>query len=421
MKLLHKTALYLLLAALPIVLGGVFLLRYYIHRDVLHEIDELLSSELVQVQERLHQHPPDATDLPGWDPNVRITLATSALQPRHTFKDTVTVNPKEKEQALVRMLQASYADGNRYYVLTLQQSYLEFDEIASAVSVGVTVCFLVVVVLLIGADVLVTRRIWHPFYGILTTLEQFRIDLPDETAFPVSDVTEFKLLSQSLEAMSRRSRHQYAQQKQFTDNASHEMQTPLSVLAFELDLLQQSERLDEADLDRIQRSQQEIQRLSAMNQSLLLLAKIDNQQFAHHDAVNIGELVNNVLDNYLDYVAHKGITINRMIKNGPTWNLNRQLAEVLFSNLIKNAVRHGEPNRSIWVHVGSHSFIITNEGDPLPFPEEQIFHRFVRNQALPQSTGLGLALVKEIAEQYGMTVTYNYALSMRRHMFQVDF
>ncbi|GAB4038542.1 sensor histidine kinase [Spirosoma gilvum] len=421
MKLLHKTTLYLLLAALPIALGGVFLLKAYIHRDMLHEIDELLASELVQVKEQLRLHPPDTADLPGWDPTIRITRISVKVPTTLTYTDTVAFTAREHERELVRMLRTTYAIGGQTYSISLQQSYLEFDEIASTVSVGVIVCFLIVITLLVLADVVVTRRIWQPFYGIIHQLQQYRVDGPDEASFPVSDVHEFTLLSQSLDEMSRRTRHQYAQQKQFTDNASHEMQTPLSVLSFELDLLQQSPGLNEADLNRIGRSQQEIKRLSAMNQSLLLLAKIDNHQFAHHDLVNIGELVNQLIDNYSDYTAHRGITLNRMIKVGPTRNLNRQLAEVLFSNLIKNAIRHGDAHSSIFVQVGTNSFIITNEGDPLPFPEEQLFRRFVRNQALPQSTGLGLALVKEIAAQYGMTVNYNYATSMRRHMFQVDF
>ncbi|GAB3788691.1 HAMP domain-containing sensor histidine kinase [Spirosoma horti] len=421
MKLLHKTTLYLLLAALPIALGGVFLLNAYIHRHMLYEIDELLASELVQVKARLRQHPPQATNVPYWDPTIRITRITPLRPVSPVYMDTIAFDPVEKEQVPVRMLRAGYSIGGQQYTISLMQSYLEFDEIASAVSVGVIVCFLFVVTLLVLADVVVTRRIWQPFYGIIHHLEQFRVDGPNEVAFPVSDVAEFKLLSQSLDEMSRRTRQQYAQQKQFTDNASHEMQTPLSVLSVELDLLQQSEGLNEADLDRIHRSQQEIKRLSAMNQSLLLLAKIDNHQFAQQDSVNIGELVNQLLDNYLDYVAHKGITVNRLIEKGPTRPMSRQLADVLFLNLIKNAVRHADSGSSIVVQVGATSFSITNEGDPLPFPEEQLFRRFVRNQALLQSTGLGLALVKEIADQYGMRVTYTYVSSMRRHLFQVDF
>lgn len=421
MKLLHKTALYLLLAALPITLGGVFLLNAYIHRYMLHEVDELLLSSLMQVKEQLSQRPPLATELPGWDPNVRVKRIPSSLQIKTTYADSVGFDPREKQWVPLRMLRATYTVGRQRYLITLQQSYAEFDEIASALSVGVIVCFLAVVLLLLLLDVLVSRRIWRPFYGIIDQLQTYRVDGTQDAEFPVSNVAEFTLLSQSLDEMSRRTRRRYAQQKQFTDNASHEMQTPLSVVSFELDLLQQSERLDETDLDRIQRAQQEIRRLSAMNQSLLLLAKIDNHQFSQNESVNIGELVTQLLDNYTDFAVHRGLAVTRLINQGPYRLLNRQLAEVLFSNLIKNAFRHGAANSSVFVQVTTTRFTITNEGDPLPFPDDQLFGRFVRNQALPQSTGLGLALVKEIAEQYGMSVHHTYVSGMRRHMLQVDF
>ncbi|WP_375448343.1 sensor histidine kinase [uncultured Fibrella sp.] len=422
MKLLHKTALSLLLASLPIALGGVFLLNYYIHRYILHEIDELLLIELTQVKEQLNQHPPAATYFPGWDPNVRVSIATRPQhQPDAVFKDSSAFNALEKEQMPVRMLRSTYSVGSRTYTITLQQSYLEFDEIASALSVGVIVCFLLVVLLLILTDVLVSRRIWQPFYKIIRQLQQYRIDQPEETVFPDSDVSEFGLLSKSLDEMSRRTRHQYAQQKQFTDNASHEMQTPLSVLSFELDLLQQSKQLTETDLDRIQRSQQVIKRLSAMNQSLLLLAKIDNHQFARNESVNIGELIAHLVANYSDFMAHKGMSVTQSIDSSVCRPLNRQLADVLFSNLIKNAVRHGDPDSTIRIQVNAASFMISNEGEPLPFPQQYLFQRFIRNQALAQSTGLGLAIVKEIVEQYSMKVHYNYSPSMRRHTFQIMF
>lgn len=98
MKLLHKTTLYLLLAAFPIALGGVFLLNAYIHRYMLYEIDELLASELVQVKARLRQHPPHATNMPYWDPTIRITRTTPLRPVSPVYIDTIAFDPVEKNR-----------------------------------------------------------------------------------------------------------------------------------------------------------------------------------------------------------------------------------------------------------------------------------------------------------------------------------
>ncbi|GAB4043209.1 sensor histidine kinase [Spirosoma jeollabukense] len=421
MKLVQKTTRYIFLALLPFALGGVFLLNYFIHQTISTEIDELLLSEFEQVKQNLRQHPPDATTLRNWDHNLQIAIATNTSTSSPILIDTTLVDPLDNEVVRVRKLLATYAVKQQYYVITLHQPYLEFDEIAHILSMGIIICFLALVAILLLFEAVILQRIWRPFYTIIGQLMKYRIDQSKPVTFPISDVDEFALLSRSLEEMTRRSGHQYHQQKQFADNASHEMQTPLSILSFELDLLQQSSQLTEADLNRIQRSQQTIKRLSSMNQSLLLLTKIDNQQFIQNESINISELTNQLIENYTDYAAHKGMVLNRLITDNPNRTMNRQLAFVLFSNLIKNAIRHGSSNTSILIQVTVHSFIITNQGDPLPFPEEDIFQRFVRNQALPQSTGLGLALVKEIANQYGMTVQYMYDAQIRRHIVEVTF
>ncbi|MBD2756124.1 sensor histidine kinase [Spirosoma validum] len=421
MKLIHKTTRYLLLVTLPIALAGTFLLDYLIHQTIHNEVDELLISELKQVKENLDRHPPDARGLLNWDHNLQITYATKSRTQSPVFTDTTLVDSIENKVVPVRMLRATHAVGSHYYAIRLHQPYLEFNEIAHILSIGIVICFVALVALLLLIETLIFRRILQPFYVIIQQLKKYRIDQSESLTFPTSDVDEFTLLSQSLDEMTQRAAHQYSQQKQFTDNASHELQTPLSILSFDLDLLQQSDRLSEADLQRIQRSQKTIKRLSSMNQALLLLTKIDNHQFIRSEPISISELINKLIDNYGDYAANKGITLERLIKEGPTISMNRQLAFILFSNLIKNAIRHGRPNSSILVQISTNSFSITNEGEPLPFSKEELFHRFVRNQALPHSTGLGLAIVKEIANQYGMSVQYTYASLIRRHIFEVTF
>ena len=122
MKLLHKTTLYLLLAAFPIALGGVFLLNAYIHRDMLYEIDELLASELIQVKEQLRQYPPTATNVPYWDPNIRITRTSSSRPVAPVYIDTIAFDPVEKERVPVRMLRSVYSVGGQNYTISIQQS-----------------------------------------------------------------------------------------------------------------------------------------------------------------------------------------------------------------------------------------------------------------------------------------------------------
>lgn len=421
MKLIHKTTRYLFLVTLPIALIGTLLLDYLIHQTINREIDELLINELEQVKENLDRHPPDARGILNWDHNLLIAYAAPSRAESPIFKDTTLFDSIENKAIAVRMLRATYAVRNQYYTIRLHQPYLEFNEIAHILSVGIVICFIGLVAFLLLLETLIFKRVLRPFYAIIRQLKKYRIDQSEDITFPVSDVEEFTLLSQSLDEMTQRAAHQYSQQKQFTDNASHELQTPLSILSFDLDLLQQSDRLSEADLQRIQRSQKTIKRLSSMNQALLLLAKIDNHQFIRSEPIHISELVNTLIDNYADYAANKGITLNQLNKKGPVISMNRQLAFVLFSNLIKNAIRHGRLNSSVLIEVSANSFIITNEGEPLPFPKEKLFHRFVRNQALPYSTGLGLAIVKEIANQYGMSIQYNYASLIRRHVFELSF
>lgn len=421
MKLIHKTSRYLLLVTLPIALVGVFLLDFLIHHIINKEIDELLMSELKQVQENLDRHPPDARGLLNWDHNLQITYATPSASHEPVFKDTTLFDSIENELLSVRMLRSTHRVGKHAYTIQLHQTYLEFNEIAHYLSIGIVACFLGLFAGLLLLETLIFKRILYPFYIIIEHLTKYRIDQGAGITLQPSDVDEFRLLSQSLHQMTHRAAHQFNQQKQFIDNTSHELQTPLTILSMDLDFLQQSDRLLEVDLQRIQRSQKMIKRLTSMNQALLLLTKIDNHQFIGSEPIPLSELVDGLIDNYKEYADNKGMTFERLDQQKPTVSMNRQLAIILFSNLIRNAIQHGRPNTSILIQGGTQSFRIVNEGAPLPFSREEIFQRFVRNQTLPHSTGLGLAIVKEIATQSGMQIQYEYAPSTQRHSFTLTF
>lgn len=421
MKLIHKTTRYLAMVTIPVALAGAVLLYFLIHQVINSEIDELLSSELKQVQENLDRHPPDTRGLLNWDHNLQITPAKTASLQQPVFTDTTLFDALENKVVSVRMLRAVHAVGKHYYAIRLHQPYLEFQEIAQYLSIGIALCFMALFAILLFIGTLIFRRVLRPFYAIIAQLRHYRIDQQTALTLPASDVDEFSLLSQSITEMTQQAAHRYSQQQQFTDTTSHELQTPLSVLSTDLDLLQQSAGLSEADSQRIHRAQKTIRRLSSMNQSLLLLTKIDNQQFVQVEPVDIGRLIDELTDTLGDYAASKHMRFVRSDEHTHVITINRQLAFILVSNLIQNAIRHGRSGSSITITSGAKTYAISNQAEPLPFAHEDLFHRFVRNPALAQSTGLGLAIVKEIADQSGLGIDYAYSALAGEHTFTVTF
>ncbi|WP_317171678.1 sensor histidine kinase [Spirosoma profusum] len=382
-----------------------------------HEIDELLTSELRQVEETLDRHPPDHRGILNWDHNLQIAPVKAGSHQSPVFSDTTLFDPIENTVVPVRMLRATHAVGHHNYAIRLHQPYVEYHEIAHYLSIGIVLCFLVLFGVLLFVETLIFRRIFQPFYKIIQQLGHYRVDQGAAVAFPASEIDEFDLLSQSLTDMTQQAALQFSRQKQFTDHTSHEFQTPLSVLSTDLDLLQQSDRLSEEDTQRLHRSQKTIKRLSSLNQSLLLLTKIDNHQYGQLEPVDVGSLIGGVIDHFGDYADSKQMRFQRSDTQPHTLLMNRQLAYILFSNLVRNAIRHGRPSSTIFIQSNAHSYRIINEGAPLPFPQEQLFQRFVRNPALAQSTGLGLAIVKEIVDQYGLKIDYTYSPPTQQHIF----
>jgi signal transduction histidine kinase len=424
MKLLHKMMLNLVLVALPVALGGVWLFYSLIHAGIQYEVDEQLSSDLLTIRNQFQQggqHPVRTN-------NFRVDIDSAAVPIPPTFADTVEFDPRENEIVPVRRLiatvQASGETG-RFYRVAIRQPVGEFNEIARLLSIGVTVTFLVLLVMLMALNGWLIRRLWQPFYRLIDQLRHYRLetrsnDEPQPVSFSESTTDEFNQLSAALNTMSRNLQAQFLAQRQFTDNAAHEMQTPLAILGHELENLLDIEPLSMEQVTGIERAQDSIRRLVRLNKSLLLLTRIENHQFAGED-VNVTLIVDELARVYQDFASHHGLKWEYDLAPDIHQTMNPYLAEVLFSNLMQNAVRYTEPYAKVEMSLTPSYFQIQNPGAPLPFPAQQLFDRFIKNPAHPDSTGLGLALVQQIAQIFGMRVSYNYFPATNTHLFRVDF
>jgi signal transduction histidine kinase len=419
MKLPIKTALYLCLASFFIALGGVLILNWFIHKSMIYEIDEILVSHLELVESKLKELPKNQVTLFDIDENPHVEIVSPTLKIKQTFINSTEIDLVSNAPTPIRILKTTISTPYHNFLVTVKQPYAEFEEIATKLSVGVGICFLALIILMLILNFMVYRQLWKPFYRIIDKLRMYQVNKQSETSFPSESTEEFNLLSQTLQQMTERIDKQFRLQKQFTENASHEIQTPIAVISLALENLLQSEGLPEKELLQIQKSTEALQKISQLNKSLLLLTKIENNQFSEAVQVNMSELLTNLLSTYLTFAEHREIIIIQEIKPNQSLLINPYLAEILVGNLLKNAIRYNQKQGMINCSLNQHKLIIKNKGEALPFSSEQLFQRFVKHPNHPEATGLGLAIVHQIAECYALRLTYLFNEIENEHTFEV--
>ncbi|MCZ8214949.1 MAG: ATP-binding protein, partial [Cyclobacteriaceae bacterium] len=191
----------------------------------------------------------------------------------------------------------------------------------------------------------------------------------------------------------------------------------LAILNSKIDLLMQTE-LTEQQAELISAIQNSSQRLSKLNRNLLLLAKIDNQQFGQREAIDLTSVID-VFVNQLDEVIQQNqLNIQFDRHEQVTLHANRVLIEILISNLLTNAIRYAPHHSSILFSITQDQFYIENEGKAFKNPSS-LFNRFSKEDQSTFGTGLGLALVKQICMELSYGVDYTYVDN--RHRFSITF
>jgi signal transduction histidine kinase len=185
------------------------------------------------------------------------------------------------------------------------------------------------------------------------------------------------------------------------------MQTPLAIINSKLDLMIQDQGLGEKHLRQLQAMYDAVGRLSKLNQSLLLLTKIENNQFAHADPVALAPLIEEKMVQFEDLIRTRNLTVHTLLDNGKP-RMNAYLADILLNNLLINAIRHNREGGQLDIRLQEDLLLISNTGPAFLFDPTTIFDRFTKGSH-SDGTGLGLAIVKQICDNYGFPLLYSYS------------
>lgn len=304
------------------------------------------------------------------------------------------------------------------YRFTVETNIEETRETVAVIA-AITIFFFIIIVI---GFLMLTRRlsttIWKPFHNTLDKLKTFNLNNHTKIEFGITNTKEFEELNQSLKKLIAQNVSVYKTQKEFTENASHELQTPLAVLRNKIDILLQSDDLTERQYYIAEEMNNALTRSSRINKNLLLLAKIENSQFDNSELIGFDTLVVQSMDGLEEHFKEKHINAGSSIQSGVEVKGNTSLTEVLINNLIINAIRHTSPGGAIRVVLSKSSFEVRNSGGQA-LDTDLLFKRFSRMSADNSGSGLGLSIVQEISRLHGWVVKYNF--ENNEHIFSITF
>ena len=338
-----------------------------------------------------------------------IPVAYDSLYSQEQFDST------ELERINKRVLRSNILSGNESYLITIRVSLVETEDMLQSI---VTVQAILLLLLLGGLFLInrnLAKRIWKPFNNTLSKLHQYKVDQKENLQLEPTTVDEFSGLNDVLKELTFRAGQAYYLQKEFTENAAHELQTPLAIFKNKVEMLMQTNPLSSEQASLIEQLAAATERMVRLNRSLILLSKIENNQFQDIEEVSIGEQVRLFIHDHEEQLMEKQISMT--VIPGTSFNVsaNKALIEILISNLIGNAIRHNVPGGKVIASSGSSWLKIENTGKDKPIDISRIFGRFQKDSTDENSIGLGLEIVRKIATAYGFEI--NYAFQTGLHQF----
>jgi two-component system, OmpR family, sensor kinase len=418
MKLINiTTRYYIVLFVMVLALWSVafyFIMRHQIHNNS----DEVLFNRAHNIVSRMRANPSDLDTYPLADFSFSEISGTAfEMLPDDTYSDTLIYEGTDDEFDEYRKLVTKAAIGNQHYKLTVVKPMLESTEIFNTILETLLPLSVLMIVILILSARFLNQRLWQPFYRIIDFLSHYRIDQEARFNDEKLVVDEFDRLRLSMHALVVRNKEVFQQQKQFIENASHETQTPLAVIQSQLEVLLQSPDLSQNQAELIQSALNETDRLTKLNKALLLMSKIENQQFLETGSVDLHMLIERLVSYFDDKREKLKLTVKIISSQPAVIQANAILAEVLIGNLIKNAFRHNVAGGSINIRASSSLLVVENTGASIP-AAGRVFERFY-NGGEREGWGLGLAIVKKIVDMNHWTIEYSW--EDQKHRFCVKF
>jgi signal transduction histidine kinase len=405
MKLIDRFTLwYLFISAIVLVIGGMLVFNS-VQNEILTEEDRRLRDTVKLIASSLEKGT-EIDDIAGHQVVIEELPQTAALIPMHVTDTLAWFAPHQHYERELRAT-ASYKIKDKHYFISASNLIAESDDLLNGVVVSLRWTFVLLLLIVGISSRLISNWVLKPFQNTLQVIQSFHLKQQSPIELMPTRTREFKTLNQFLKKMTTKALEDYRSLKEFSENASHELQTPLAIIRGKLELLM-DQAIDDNQARLILEAHNAVDKLSKINKSLTLLTKLENQEFEAIHPINFSKLTEDTLHSFNELIEMKSLTLEKQIEPNIHLTLNPELAVILLNNLLANAIRHNHENGLIRVILSSARLMVQNTGNPPELPIEQLFERFKKSNQSSDSIGLGLSIVKQICELNYFKIDYRY-------------
>lgn len=401
--------------AMLFIASGV---TYYvlISNVLIHEVDEALGKYKDQVEKYVSRH----DSLPVFKNFEEVQVKYHQVDKAHKEKvsQVQLYDPEEQKTDAFRQIVFTEKVQGKWYEIVVAKPLEGTKLLIKTVAYSTSAILLVIIAISILLNQIILRKLWRPFYATMNEMKRFKLGSKQEPVFSATDIEEFSFMNQSLSAVITAAKDDYRILKEFTENASHETQTPLAIIRSKLDLVIQEEGLSEEQSTALKSAYAAVHRLSKLNQSLLLLAKIENQQFAGTELIDMNQKIQEKLFQFNEFWAGNNIKVHCELQPAVII-ANPELIDILLNNLLSNAGRHNVDGGEISIALSPGRLEIANTAKYNSLDTKKLFSRFYKEaQHSSKHNGLGLSIVKEIGDHSGISISYDFRDQYHHFIFE---
>ncbi|MBF0596791.1 sensor histidine kinase [Faecalibacter rhinopitheci] len=410
-SLKNYTFRYLTISLLAVLTIWALLFHSMILDEVYDNVDDGLKNQKIEIIRESYVNPEIVKTNEFGLAQYRI-LPVSHLEYNEANRLTneMVFMPYDGEEEPYRVLRTGfYGQDGKEYSLEIRTSTVEEDDLIYDLTIALIFLYIIILVSILLINHFGLDKAFRPFDKIMTQLQNYRFGQSKKIEQIETNVTEFYVLQNEISSMIDRNEKVFTDQRLFIENASHELQTPLAIAINKIDLMLDQSELNEKDYVQLAETKNSLWRMVNLNKSLLMLSRIENQHYANQSPINFKSLIQEIVEDYEPFFEDAEINVETNINQDFIINYNSDLARILISNLIRNAVKHNNEQKSIQVKIEADHIIIANTSNHGELNENVIFNRFYKQGNSDGSTGLGLSIVDTILKnQMNLKLDYRY-------------